>query len=38
MPGYGVYADAPGAVFLGKDLVEDLDGSAVADEEDAWAS
>ena len=29
-PGYGVYADAPGAVFLGKDLP--------ADEEDAWAS
>jgi GNAT superfamily N-acetyltransferase len=36
--GYGVYADAPGAVFLGKDLpISDL--SAIAgDEEDAWAS
>jgi GNAT superfamily N-acetyltransferase len=34
--GYGVYADAPGAVFLGKDLTagpaEDLE------EDDAWAS
>ena len=29
--GYGVYADAPDAVFLGKDLTE-------AGEEDAWAS
>ena len=29
--GYGVYADAPGAVFLGKDLPAEL-------EEDAWAS
>jgi GNAT superfamily N-acetyltransferase len=28
-PGYGVYADSPDAVFLGKDLTE---------EEDAWAS
>jgi GNAT superfamily N-acetyltransferase len=33
--GYGVYADSPGAVFLGKDLAV----SAVPeDEEDAWAS
>jgi hypothetical protein len=23
VPGYGVYADAPGAVFLGKDLGEE---------------
>jgi GNAT superfamily N-acetyltransferase len=30
--GYGVYADAPGAVFLGRDLPAD------GDEEDAWAS
>ncbi|MBB3678448.1 GNAT family N-acetyltransferase [Modestobacter versicolor] len=43
--GYGVYADAPGAVFLGKDLDgADLDGvdldsaRAAGDEEDAWAS
>jgi GNAT superfamily N-acetyltransferase len=36
--GYGVYADAPGAVFLGKDLPI-IDLSAIAgDEEDAWAS
>jgi GNAT superfamily N-acetyltransferase len=35
--GYGVYADSPGAVFLGKDLGSG--GSAVGeDEEDAWAS
>jgi GNAT superfamily N-acetyltransferase len=35
--GYGVYADSPGAVFLGKDLASG--GSAAAgDEEDAWAS
>jgi GNAT superfamily N-acetyltransferase len=35
--GYGVYADSPGAVFLGKDLASE--GSAAAgDEEDAWAS
>ena len=32
--GYGVYADAPGAVFLGKELL----GEPVRDEEDAWAS
>jgi len=32
--GYGVYADAPDAVFLGKDLTVPL----AADEEDAWAS
>jgi GNAT superfamily N-acetyltransferase len=30
--GYGVYADSPGAVFLGKDL------AVPEDEEDAWAS
>jgi GNAT superfamily N-acetyltransferase len=35
--GYGVYADSPGAVFLGKHLASE--GSAAAgDEEDAWAS
>jgi GNAT superfamily N-acetyltransferase len=32
VPGYGVYADAPDAVFLGKAL------EAGQDEEDAWAS
>jgi GNAT superfamily N-acetyltransferase len=35
--GYGVYADSPGAVFLGKDLFGDLSG-VTEDEEDAWAS
>jgi GNAT superfamily N-acetyltransferase len=30
--GYGVYADSPGAVFLGKEL------AVPEDEEDAWAS
>jgi GNAT superfamily N-acetyltransferase len=35
--GYGVYADSPGAVFLGKDLDSDLP-AAAEDEEDAWAS
>jgi GNAT superfamily N-acetyltransferase len=33
VPGYGVYAAAPGAVFLGKELPFDLPG-----EEDSWAS
>ena len=33
VPGYGVYADAPGAVFLGKELPLD-----VAEEESSWAS
>src|SRR3954451_16872816 len=33
VPGYGVYADAPGAVFLGKDLADDL-----PEEERSWAS
>jgi hypothetical protein len=34
-PGYGVYADSPGAVFLGKDLSGEqrTDG-----EEQSWAS
>jgi GNAT superfamily N-acetyltransferase len=32
--GYGVYADEPGAVFLGKDL----DGRLAGEEDDAWAS
>jgi GNAT superfamily N-acetyltransferase len=32
--GYGVYADAPGAVFLGKQL----SGEPIGEEEDAWAS
>jgi GNAT superfamily N-acetyltransferase len=37
--GYGVYADAPGAVFLGKDLPAiDLPADSPGDEEDAWAS
>jgi GNAT superfamily N-acetyltransferase len=41
--GYGVYADAPGAVFLGKDLpAADTDpvaeDSSAEVEEDAWAS
>ncbi len=33
VPGYGVYACAPGAVFLGKPLA-----AAPADEESSWAS
>jgi GNAT superfamily N-acetyltransferase len=33
--GYGVYADSPGAVFLGKDLAVP---AVPEDEEDAWAS
>jgi len=33
VPGYGVYADAPGAVFLGKELPLDA-----AEEESSWAS
>jgi GNAT superfamily N-acetyltransferase len=32
--GYGVYADEPGAVFLGKEL----SGEPIGEEEDAWAS
>ena len=36
-PGYGVYAEAPGAVFLGKELPP-VDGPPAVDEEDAWAS
>ena len=44
--GYGVYADSPEAVFLGKDLGKDLGHTAAGehgqpvagDEEDAWAS
>ena len=34
--GYGVYAEAPDAVFLGKRL--DGDQGSVGEEEDAWAS
>ncbi|MGY1739844.1 MULTISPECIES: GNAT family N-acetyltransferase [unclassified Blastococcus] len=33
-PGYGVYADSPGAVFLGKELA----GPPAAEEEQSWAS
>jgi GNAT superfamily N-acetyltransferase len=33
VPGYGVYADAPGAVFLGKELPLEL-----PEEESSWAS
>ena len=40
--GYGVYADAPGAVFLGKSLGTSLgegrDVRATGEEDDAWAS
>ena len=32
--GYGVYAEEPGAVFLGKEL----SGEPIGEEEDAWAS
>lgn len=35
VPGYGVYADSPEAVFLGKELV---DGEPSEGQEDAWAS
>ena len=40
VPGYGVYAESPDAVFLGKDLTgEDPTGTDRAgEEEDAWAS
>jgi GNAT superfamily N-acetyltransferase len=42
VPGYGVYAEAPGAVFLGKDLprpAADLPAPGTDDEEDSsWAS
>ena len=34
-PGYGVYADSPGAVFLGKDL---SGGQSRQQEEQSWAS
>jgi GNAT superfamily N-acetyltransferase len=34
--GYGIYADSPEAVFLGKDLRSDVSADAV--EEDVWAS
>ena len=33
VPGYGIYADSPDAVFLGKELA-----LQATDEEDAWAS
>jgi GNAT superfamily N-acetyltransferase len=37
--GYGPYADAPGAVFLGKDLgTPAVAAAGPGDEEDAWAS
>jgi GNAT superfamily N-acetyltransferase len=39
--GYGIYADSPEAVFLGKELRTDLDvgrSSTDAEEDDAWAS
>jgi len=35
VPGYGVYADSPEAVFLGKELPA---AAGSGDEEDAWAS
>jgi GNAT superfamily N-acetyltransferase len=35
VPGYGIYAESPDAVFLGKRLSRDL---PTQDEEDAWAS
>jgi GNAT superfamily N-acetyltransferase len=38
VPGYGVYADSPGAVFLGKQLGNGDLGTAAADEEQSWAS
>jgi GNAT superfamily N-acetyltransferase len=42
VPGYGVYADAPGAVFLGKDLPvpgeEDLPVPGEEGKEGSWAS
>ena len=37
VPGYGVYADSPSAVFLGRDLVAGA-GAPGEPEEDAWAS
>jgi GNAT superfamily N-acetyltransferase len=36
--GYGVYADEPGAVFLGKDLLTDGRPQDDVEEDDAWAS
>jgi GNAT superfamily N-acetyltransferase len=36
VPGYGVYADSPGAVFLGRDLGNAA--PAVREEEQPWAS
>ena len=36
--GYGLYADEPGAVFLGKDLPGQLPAEPTDDQEDAWAS
>ncbi|RBY82230.1 GNAT family N-acetyltransferase [Blastococcus sp. TF02A-26] len=39
VPGYGVYADSPGAVFLGKQLDGgDLTGGQRTGEEQSWAS
>ena len=40
VPGYGVYADSPGAVFLGKDLTssEPAGGDRTGREEQSWAS
>ena len=37
VPGYGVYADSPEAVFLGRELPPVTAGGS-GDEEDAWAS
>ena len=38
VPGYGVYACSPGAVFLGKDLAVRPDGGGADEEERSWAS
>ena len=39
VPGYGIYACAPGAVFLGKDLTgSDADAGLDEDEQSSWAS
>jgi GNAT superfamily N-acetyltransferase len=38
IPGYGLYADVPGAVFLGKQLPAAEDEDAADDEEQPWAS
>lgn len=38
VPGYGVYACSPGAVFLGKDLAAPRDDDGQDEEERSWAS